>query len=124
MIDTIFFLLVFFMMASLAMTTQTGLKVNLPRIKGGKRDVSVKATVTLTAQRKLYLDKRSITWEQLTPLLKERIEQNPRLTVVVNVDKAVRWQEGITVMDAVSQAEPYSLQVAGEPASTHRGGQR
>ncbi len=31
MIDTIFFLLVFFMIASLAMTTQKGMPVNLPK---------------------------------------------------------------------------------------------
>ena len=35
MIDVVFFLLVFFMMASLAMTVYRGLPVNLPR--GGER---------------------------------------------------------------------------------------
>ncbi|MGC8862852.1 MAG: ExbD/TolR family protein, partial [Armatimonadota bacterium] len=48
MIDTIFFLLVFFMIASLAMTTAKGMPVNLPRSSAATERPVVKIVLTLT----------------------------------------------------------------------------
>jgi biopolymer transport protein ExbD len=117
MIDTIFFLLVFFMMASLAMTTQAGIPVDLPKISAGRQEAPAKATVTITREGQLYLDKSQIGMDQLKPLLDTRIDQNPRLTVIINADRGIRWGEGLQVMDIVTQANPWKMAIAGEPKS-------
>jgi len=121
MIDTIFFLLVFFMMASLAMTTQAGIPVDLPKISAGRREAPVKATVTITAQGALYLDKQRIGMDQLKPLLGDRIKENPKLTVVINADRGIRWGEGLRVMDIVTQANPWKMAIAGKPKTPKKG---
>ena len=47
MIDTIFFLLVFFMMATLSMSHYSGLPVNLPKAATGQQPPSESAAVTM-----------------------------------------------------------------------------
>ena len=121
MIDTIFFLLVFFMMASLAMTTQAGIPVDLPKISSGRREAPTKATVTITREGALYLGKRRIGMDELKPLLDSRIRANPRLTVIINADRGIRWGQGLQVMDAVTQANPWKMAIAGEPKAMHKG---
>ena len=49
MIDVVFFLLVFFMMASLAMTIYQGLPVNLPEAASGQKNNAETASITLSA---------------------------------------------------------------------------
>jgi biopolymer transport protein ExbD len=120
MIDTIFFLLVFFMMASLAMTTQAGIPVDLPKISSGRHEAPTKATVTITRAGELYLDKQRIGMDELKPLLDGRIEENPRLTVIINADRGIRWGQGLQVMDIVTQANPWKMAIAGEPAEADR----
>jgi biopolymer transport protein ExbD len=99
MIDTVFFLLVFFMIASLAMTAQTGFPVNLPRAASGVRESRASVTITLTSNHQLYVDKQPVTLGTLGPLLKSKLEENPRAYVVINADKRVRHGEVIAVMD-------------------------
>jgi biopolymer transport protein ExbD len=120
MIDTIFFLLVFFMMASLAMTTQAGIPVDLPKISAGRQEAPTKATVTITRQGDLYLDKRRIAIDDLKPLLDGQIRRNPKLTVVINADRGIRWGQGLKVMDIVTQANPWKMAIAGEPKPVKR----
>jgi len=51
MIDTMFFLLVFFMVATLSMTVQQGLSVNLPHAVTARDEVRRTVTLTLTKDR-------------------------------------------------------------------------
>ena len=47
MIDTIFFLLVFFMISTLSMSRYSGLPVNLPKASTGQQTPSASAAVTI-----------------------------------------------------------------------------
>jgi biopolymer transport protein ExbD len=60
MIDTMFFLLVFFMVATLSMTDQRGLPVNLPHAASAIDEIKQVFTLTLTKEDKLYFDKEEI----------------------------------------------------------------
>ena len=60
MIDTIFFLLVFFMIASLAMTTAKGMPVNLPKASAATERPVVKVVLTLTQSGSYYVDKQRV----------------------------------------------------------------
>ena len=69
MIDTIFFLLVFFMIASLAMTTQKGMPVNLPKASAGTDRPVVKVVLTLTDSGSYFVDKRRVSFDQIRAIL-------------------------------------------------------
>ena len=59
MIDTMFFLLVFFMIATLAMTLQRGMPVNLPAASSTTDKVKEHVSLTLTEDGTLYFNKES-----------------------------------------------------------------
>jgi len=57
MIDTMFFLLVFFMIATLSMTLQHGMPVNLPQANTATDNIPEEASLTLTTQGELFFNK-------------------------------------------------------------------
>jgi len=115
MIDTIFFLLVFFMIASLAMTTMKGMPVNLPKSSTAKDRSMVKTVITVTATGKYYVDKRRVDFEDIRPMLSSRLKENPKLVVVISCDKDQNWGRGIAVMDEAKKAGAEILTIATEP---------
>ncbi len=116
MIDTIFFLLVFFMLASLAMTRMTGVKVNLPRANAGEKSTTARFVVTLTATGRYYVEKQpAADFAALADLVRRKVSANPRAVAVINADKSVRHGEVIALMDLVKSAGVERMTVATEP---------
>ncbi len=115
MIDTIFFLLVFFMMASLAMTTAKGMPVNLPKASAASERPAVKVVLTLTSSGNYYIDKNQIDFTQIYPALKQHLKENPSAVVVINCDKTQPWERGIQLADEAKRAGARFLTIATEP---------
>ena len=115
MIDTIFFLLVFFMMASLAMTTSKGMPVNLPTASTATDRPVCKVVLTLTGTGCYYIDKQKISFDQVHPILRERLKDNPGAVIVINCDKTQNWEKGIGLADEAKRAGARFLTIATEP---------
>ena len=115
MIDTIFFLLVFFMIASLAMTTAKGMPVNLPRASSATERPVVPITLTLTNSGQYYVDKVPVTYDRIFPLLKTRLKDNPSAQVIVNCDRSQSWEQGIWLVDEAKRAGARFVMIATEP---------
>jgi len=115
MIDTIFFLLVFFMIASLAMTTAKGMPVNLPRAGAATERPVVPITLTLTNSGQYYVDKVPVTYDRIFPLLKTRLKDNPSAQVIVNCDRSQSWEQGIWLVDEAKRAGARFVMIATEP---------
>ena len=115
MIDVVFFLLVFFMIASLAMTTMKGMPVNLPKSSSAKDRPMVKVVLTLTANSHYYIDKRQVTFDQIYPEIKARVAENPKIVAVISCDKQQKWERGIHLMDEAKRAGVEFLTIATEP---------
>ena len=73
MIDTIFFLLVFFMISTLSMSRYSGLPVNLPKAATGQQPASESAAVTITADGKVFIDKQEVPRENIRTVLQQRL---------------------------------------------------
>jgi biopolymer transport protein ExbD len=115
MIDTIFFLLVFFMIASLAMTTMKGIPVNLPKSSTAGDRSPVRTVVTVTTSGSYYIDKQQVGFGEIAPVLSARLKDNPKMVVVINCDKGQNWGRGIEVMDEAKRAGAEILTIATEP---------
>ena len=115
MIDTIFFLLVFFMVASLSMTLQTGMSVSLPKAQAAERESLTKVTISVTRDGKLYLDRQQVTQEALGPAVAQRIRENPRVVVVINADERVEYGRVMAAMDAAKKAGAVRMAMATRP---------
>jgi biopolymer transport protein ExbD len=115
MIDTIFFLLVFFMMASLAMTTMRGMPVNLPRSTTASEHCAVRTVITITKTGNYYVDKHPVSFSDIYPILMQKVKDNPQIGVTINCDKAQSWGRGIEVMDEARRAGIENITIATEP---------
>ncbi len=118
MIDTMFFLLVFFMVATLSMTVQRGIPVNLPHAASARDEIKQVVTLTLTKEGKLFFDKVELVSPAEAALrLAPQMRAGAQVSVVINADRAVEHGRVIDLMDAVRQAGVSRVAVAVRPLS-------
>jgi len=122
MIDTIFFLLVFFMVASLAMTKMTGMPVQLPKSGTAQAKPVVKVMVTVTAAGHYYVDRQAVEFAGIFGEIRRRLRDNPKLVVILNCDKTQKVDKLIQVMDEVKRANAENVLIATEPKTQDGGG--
>lgn len=115
MIDTMFFLLVFFMIATLSMTIMRGVPVNLPKSESGKNDIKENASITISKDGKLYYDKREIQINELRSLLKRDAAVNPDMLVILNADEDTTHGRVVELIDEVKLAGISKFAIATKP---------
>jgi biopolymer transport protein ExbD len=69
MIDTIFFLLVFFMLSSLALVKLNGLPVNLPKAATAIKQQANDLTITIDKNRQVYVNKEAVALADLPQMI-------------------------------------------------------
>jgi len=116
MIDTVFFLLVFFMMASLSMTVYRGLPVNLPAAASGQATRDDKVAITLDREGRMYLNREPIMRDTLGGRLRALLSTNPGLVVMINADGEVLHRRVVDVVDVARTAGISRLAIAVVPA--------
>jgi len=120
MIDTIFFLLVFFMISTLSMARYSGLPVNLPKAASGQQPASESATVTITPDGKVFIDKQEVVRENIRSLLQQRLSANPELLILINADERVEHGRVVEVMDEARQAGVVKMAIAVKPKDSRQ----
>ena len=118
MIDTIFFLLVFFMISTLSMSRYSGLPVNLPKAATGQQPASESAAVTITPDGKVFIDKQEVARENIRTVLQQRLSANPDLLILINADERVEHGRVVDVMDDARQAGVAKMAIAVKPKDT------
>ena len=119
MIDTMFFLLVFFMVATLSMTIQKGIAVNLPHAATARDEIREVVALTLTKEGKLYVDKEEVpSVAEASARLSSQIAQGKEVSVVIYADRAVEHGRVIDLMDGVRSAGVGRIAVAVRPEGT------
>lgn len=114
MIDTMVFLLVFFMMASLAMTRQKGLPVALPSAESAPKATWADRAIVITekADGSLYIDKTAVDEQELRAFLSSRLENKPDMVVVINADQNLAHREVVRLMDEARKAGATHMAIA------------
>jgi biopolymer transport protein ExbD len=115
MIDVIFFLLVFFMISTLSMTINRGLPVNLPTAATSQKDLRENLNITLTHDGELFLNRESITLQDLSQQVKAALAVEPELTVIMNADGEVRHSAVVSLMDELRSSGVSRLAIAVKP---------
>lgn len=112
MSDVFFNLLIFFMLTS-TLVHPTALKLLLPK---GSNQTSAKpqTTVSITADRKYYVEQQPVTLETLESVLKQKIEPNPETYIALHADKSVPFETVVAVLN-IAQANNYKLIIATSP---------
>jgi biopolymer transport protein ExbD len=115
MIDTIFFLLVFFMISTLSMAHYSGLPVNLPKAATGQQTPSESVALSIGPDGNIAIDKQPVAHDAIRDTLKARLAKNPELLVLINADERVEHGLVVEVMDQARQAGIAKMAIAVKP---------
>ncbi len=113
LIDVTFAILTFFIVSSLSLSKSEGLPVNLPKASTSQvQDSPAKITVTIDAQGKLMVDKKSVNLDQIESTVRQVIGSNPNSLIVLNADKSVNHGNVVEVMDILRRIKGAKLGIA------------
>ena len=115
MIDTIFFLLVFFMISTLSMSHYSGLPVSLPKAATGQQPPSESTAITIGPDGKIAIDKQEVSRDRVGDVLKTRFVGEPDLLVLINADERVEHGLVVEVMDEARRAGIARMAIAIKP---------
>ena len=115
MIDTIFFLLVFFMISTLSMTQFKGMPVNLPKAASGQQAPAESAAITIDKDGRLFLNQQAIDKAALGEALSQQLTKNAEMLVVINADDGVQHGQVVEVMDIARSANVAKMAIAVKP---------
>lgn len=112
--DIMFFLMLFFLLASAVANPQV-VKLLLPRSSAGEQSVAKKTvTVSVTQDLKYFLDKEEVPYDNLSNAIQAYIQPGEELTVMLYADSTVPIQNVISVMDIANKLK-IRLVLATEP---------
>lgn len=101
--DIMFFLVLFFLLASAVANPQV-VKLLLPRSDSGEQSVA-KRTITVSVNKDLqyFVEKQEVPLDQLLPTLQNYVQEGQELTVLLYVDRSVAIQDVIEIMDIANR---------------------
>jgi biopolymer transport protein ExbD len=112
MIDVMFALLTFFIMSTLYLTKSASLPVNLPKATTAQSQLQNQIAITVDAVGKLALNKQPIQLDQIATQVRQLIEKNQQLVVVINADEQVSHGRVVAVMDQIRRVPGARLAIA------------
>ncbi|HLT41492.1 MAG TPA: biopolymer transporter ExbD [Sphingobacteriaceae bacterium] len=112
--DIMFFLMLFFLLASAVANPQV-VKLLLPRSSSGEQSLAKKTiTVSVTHDLKYFIDDREIPVESLMQNLQPYVQPGQDLTIMLYVDRSVAIKDVISIMDIANKLK-IKLVLATEP---------
>jgi len=111
--DIMFFLLLFFLIAS-TVTNPNVIKLLLPKSSSGKSVSKKTIVVSVTKDLRYYVDRKEVKLADLSNTLSAYKSQASALTIVLYVYKSVAIQDVVDIMD-ISQKLNIKLVLATEP---------
>lgn len=111
--DIMFFLLLFFLIAS-TVTNPNVIKLMLPKSSSGQAVSKKTITVSVTQDLRYYVEKKEVPVDALQATLAGYKNIANELTIVLHVDRTVAIQDVVQVMD-IAQKLNIKLVLATEP---------
>ncbi|MEO1133302.1 MAG: biopolymer transporter ExbD [Cyanobacteria bacterium J06639_1] len=116
LIDVIFCILVFFIMASLVLTRSEGLDVNLPNASAAQPKLQQDATISITEDGAIAVNQETVELDGIVPAINQILDGREtgagKGLVVLNADLAITHGSVVDVMNELRQVENVSLAIA------------
>mgnify|MGYP001812958951 CR=1 FL=1 len=103
MIDMVFLLLIFFMVASVVVTEKV--EIQLPESRSAKvpEDIKGRLVLTVDANDQIYLGMAPVTLDELKVIISDELDLDPNLRVMIRSDAAVQFKTSKKIMIACSE---------------------
>ncbi|MEH2350773.1 MAG: biopolymer transporter ExbD [Nostoc sp.] len=107
LIDVVFCILTFFLLAALQFTRQQAINVDLPKASpstvSGITSQSGSLIVTIDAVGNTYIEKQPVKRDDLGARLKQYLQGNPSAVVVLNASRTATYNDVIETLDLLRQ---------------------
>ncbi|MBL1177468.1 ExbD/TolR family protein [Pantanalinema sp. GBBB05] len=101
LIDIIFCILTFFILAALQLTRQPSIQVDLPRASTATTQTRDTLLVSIDQAGRTFIDKQPIDRTQLTQVVQTYLERNPEGILVVNASQMAFYNDVVQVLDTL-----------------------
>jgi biopolymer transport protein ExbD len=96
--DIMFFLLLFFLIVS-SLANPNVIKLLLPNSKSAQNLNKQQITISITKDKKYFIDSRQINFNDIEPLLKARISSLHEPTVILRLENSLTVQDLVDVLE-------------------------
>ncbi|MBE9006816.1 biopolymer transporter ExbD [Fortiea sp. LEGE XX443] len=107
LIDVVFCILTFFLLAALQFTRQQAINVDLPKAATGTAasvaGQSASQIVTIDAIGNIYIEKQPVKREELAQNLKQYLQENPNGILVLNASRTATYNDVVETLDLLRQ---------------------
>ena len=117
MIDIMFFLLVFFMLATINMSNSGSLPIKLASMQNLQQTKLDGLHVAVDKDNKLYVDNMEIKADKLLPLLQKATAANPEMLVILRIDKNSQFYSTSELINILKRAGVKRIALAAEKRS-------
>lgn len=117
MIDIMFFLLVFFMLATINMSNSGSLPIKLASMQNLQQTKLDGLHVAVDKDNKLYVDNMEIKADKLLPLLQKATASNPEMLVILRIDKNSQFYSTSELINILKRAGVKRIALAAEKRS-------
>lgn len=127
LIDVVFCILTFFLLAALQFTRQQAINVDLPKASTGENSAANAQSknkilpVTIDAIGLIYIEKEPVRREELEARLKKYIQENPDGILVLNASRTATYNDVIQTLDLLRQVGGNRVSLGIIPGSSQSG---
>lgn len=100
--DIMFFLMLFFLIAS-TVTNPNVIKLMLPRSDSGQSISKKTVSIAISKDLEYFVDKRQVSFEEIQPQLNQMKREVQELTIILSVDRTVAIQDVVQIMDLANK---------------------
>lgn len=120
LIDVIFCILTFFLLAALQFTSQQAISVDLPKANTGKTPPQTRQMliVTIDSIGQIYVESQSVLLEDLSQTLQTYRQTNPTGMMVLNASRTSSYNDVVQVLDKMREVGGDRVALATLPDSS------
>jgi biopolymer transport protein ExbD len=104
LIDVIFCILTFFIVAAVTLTRQAAINVDLPKATSGTSQMRQILIVSVDPNGRTFLEKQPVSQEQLFQAITNFRKQNPEGMMVLYASRAASYNDVVQVLDVLRSA--------------------
>lgn len=115
LIDVIFCILTFFILAALQLTRQQGIEIDLPKASTGATQMRQMLVVTVSATGQTFVNQQFVDRAQLYQQLQDYHQKSPDGLLVLNASQTAFYNDVVQVLDVMRQVGGDRVALATQP---------
>lgn len=118
LIDVIFCILTFFILAAMGLTRLQAINLDLPQASTGAAQMREMLIVSIDPIGQTYVEKQPVSREQLAQILRNYDKTRPNGLIVLNASQLVSYNDVIQVLDLLRSVGGSRVALATQPANS------